>query len=85
MATDLTQEVRDGQRYEREGVSITPHYFSSPAWLGVMAGRKLVGQPSILKARMGRGFAVNIETAEGKFIVRFIGRNLDSTQIVRLA
>lgn len=86
MATDLTKEAQAGQRAEIYGDALTPHIFSSPAWLGFMAGRQLVDNSAIVKAAMSRGLSVRLETCLGaKFIIKFKGEGLEEIDVEPIA
>lgn len=81
---DVTLEAQAGQRAERDNVAIVPHLFSSPDWLGHMAGRKLANMTAITKARTSRGYSVKCETAGGNtFTIKFSGNKLETTTVDR--
>lgn len=86
MATDLTDEAQAGQKAAR-GVNIPtlpPYMFSSPAWLGYMAGTWLAPYSDVVNATAGRGYSVNATTAcSGEFLVSFSGKELETVEVER--
>jgi len=69
--TDLTQNAIEGWRAHY--TPRNPHLFSSPNWYAWAAGQALyqTGYCVPTKARMGRGYSVNVQTAANDFIVKF--------------
>jgi hypothetical protein len=58
--------------------------FSSPLWLGHMAGRALskYGSAAPVRACSSRGYSVRVQDAGGaELIIKFLGDTLDRTEI----
>lgn len=74
MAIDLTEAARSGYQ-SASALSYEGNIFlaSSPAWYGWHAGHALraSGRTPPVKATMGRGYSVNIETAATRFVAKF--------------
>lgn len=86
MATDLTDEAQAGQKAAR-GVNLPalpPYMFSSPAWLGYMAGTWVAEHSDVVNATAGRGYSVNVLIAGSEaLIVSFSGKDLETVRIER--
>ena len=81
MATDLTQEARDGYD-DPEGRN--PHLFSSDRWMAHQAGRALAARARPARAWKARGHAVNVEGSGGNlFRVAFSGKDLGTASVER--
>jgi len=72
MATIITEAARSGYR---DPTNKNPFPHSSPAWYGFEAGRthRRSGRTEIIKATMGRGYTVNLETASRMRLVAKFG------------
>jgi hypothetical protein len=57
-----------------------PYIWSSSSWMLFEAGRvwNRCGRSTPVMARKSRGYSVRIDTADNRFVVNFVGDDLDS-------
>lgn len=76
MATILTEPAQAGYDPTADGtIKPNPHLFSSPSFYAFEAGRRMwaMGYLRPVKATMGRGYSVNLWTADNQFRATFPG------------
>lgn len=74
MTTIITDAARNGYSDAARGYDHpVPYIAATPAWYGSHAGKALHARGSLspVKATMGRGHSVNIETAATRFVAKF--------------
>ncbi len=82
MPTDLTEEVRAGTK--ADAWTKNPYLFSSDAWLGFEAGRRINGMSTVRRAWKSRGHRVKAETTGGSTVtVTFRSKLLDIATVDR--
>ena len=80
MATNLSQEAQNGwvdRCARRDGNLDNSHMPTSPAWYAYEAGAAMAahGFTMPVKAWMGRGYSVNVQTVATRFRVAFDQEN----------